>query len=45
MPAKTALGEDMVVCASCGVNLPRSDAREAAGTFYCKDNPRCTGPA
>jgi len=38
-------GEDMVACARCGVNLPRSDAQEAAGAFYCRDNPRCTGPA
>ena len=38
-------GEDMVTCARCGVNLPRSEALEAAGSFRCKDNPRCTGPA
>jgi len=38
MPAKT---EDMVACARCGVNLPRSEARVESGIFYCKDNPRC----
>ena len=33
--------EDMVACARCGVNLPRSDAREDAGKFFCVDNPHC----
>ena len=40
-PATTGRGEDMVACARCGVNLPRSEAREEAGIFYCRDNPRC----
>ena len=40
-PARTGQGEDMVACACCGVNLPRSEAREEAGAFYCRDNPRC----
>lgn len=39
--AKSASGEDMVACATCGVNLPRSEARLEAGTYYCNDNPRC----
>ena len=43
-PAKTVEGEDMVACARCGVNLPRSDARQQEGLFYCQDNPRCKGP-
>jgi uncharacterized protein len=33
--------EDMVACARCGVNLPRSDAREEAGKYFCLDNPHC----
>ena len=33
--------EDMVACARCGVHLPRSEAREERGAFYCRDNPRC----
>ena len=37
-PART---EDMVACARCGVHLPRSEAREERGAFYCRDNPRC----
>jgi uncharacterized protein len=39
--AKSASGEDMVACASCGVNLPRSEARLESGIYYCQDNPRC----
>ena len=40
-PAATAKGEDMVSCARCGVNLPRSDAVEEAGRLVCRDNPKC----
>jgi uncharacterized protein len=40
-PAQTGKGEDMVACARCGVNMPRSDAREDAGRFYCVNNPHC----
>ena len=37
--------EDMVACARCGVNLPRSDAKPEGALFYCRDNPRCiAGP-
>ena len=41
VPARSEKGEDMVACAKCGVNLPRSEAREAGALFYCRDNPRC----
>jgi uncharacterized protein len=40
-PATTERGEDMVTCAKCGVNLPRSDAREAEGRLVCASNPQC----
>ena len=40
-PARTAAGEDMVTCARCGVNLPRSEAINDNGVFRCHDNPRC----
>jgi uncharacterized protein len=40
-PAKPGRVEDMVACARCGVNLPRSDAREEGGRFFCVDNPQC----
>lgn len=36
--------EDMVVCARCGVNLPRSEADMKNGIFHCQDNPRCRAP-
>ncbi len=39
--AGSAQGEDMVACARCGVNLPRSEAREEAGRLVCQNNPHC----
>ena len=39
--ATSAKGEDMVACARCGVNLPRSEAREEAGRLVCQNNPHC----
>ena len=41
-PAATrGKGEDMVACARCGVNLPRSEALEDAGRLVCQNNPNC----
>jgi uncharacterized protein len=40
-PATTAKGEDMVTCARCGVNLPRSEARDEQGRLVCQNNPHC----
>ena len=36
-PARRAAedAEDMVKCAHCGVNLPRSEAILSAGDFFC----------
>ncbi len=39
--AKTESGEDMVSCARCGVNMPRSEAVKEGDAYHCKDNPRC----
>jgi uncharacterized protein len=39
--ARSSKGEDMVACARCGVNLPRSEAESKEGNFFCRDNPRC----
>ncbi|HET9651791.1 MAG TPA: PP0621 family protein [Usitatibacter sp.] len=39
--AKSPQGEDMVRCARCGVNLPRSEAREEGGKLVCASNPQC----
>ena len=33
--------EDMVKCARCGVNMPRSEAREDGGRLVCAANPHC----
>lgn len=34
-PASEQAVEDMVKCAHCGVNLPRSEAIYSGGEFYC----------
>jgi uncharacterized protein len=39
--AQSLEGEDMVKCARCGVNLPRSEAREEGGRLICAANPHC----
>jgi len=36
-----ARGEDMVACARCGVNVPRSETREVDGKPVCAQNPNC----
>ena len=43
--ARSTQGEDMITCARCGVNLPRSDAREEEGRLVCANNPGCRHPA
>lgn len=42
--AKSEAVEDMVACARCGVNQPRSEAVFESGEYHCKDNPRCRAP-
>ena len=39
--ARAKSGEDMVACVRCGVNLPRSSAREVRGGWVCEGNPDC----
>jgi len=39
--AMTTQGEDMVTCAKCGVNMPRSEARDDGGRLVCANNPQC----
>lgn len=34
-PARGSAVEDMVKCAHCGVNLPRSEAILSGGDFFC----------
>jgi hypothetical protein len=33
--------EDMVACSICGVNMPRSEAKEEGGRFTCRDPSAC----
>jgi uncharacterized protein len=40
-PATTSAGEDMIKCARCGVNLPRSEAHTVDGKLVCQNNPQC----
>ena len=40
-PATSQGGEDMVKCARCGVNLPRSEAKTEDGRLVCASNPQC----
>jgi uncharacterized protein len=39
--AGTPAGEDMIACARCGVNVPRSETREVEGRRVCASNPNC----
>jgi len=32
--------ESMVPCAHCGINVPRSEALESAGRFFCSEEHR-----
>jgi uncharacterized protein len=34
-PGREPIVEDMVKCAHCGVNLPRSEAIYSGGDFFC----------
>ena len=40
-PPATVSGEDMLACARCGVNVPRSELREVDGRLVCAANPNC----
>jgi uncharacterized protein len=35
---------DLVNCAHCGLNLPKSEARSAGGRFYCSEEHWRLGP-
>jgi len=36
--------ETMVACAHCGLNIPRSEALEGSGRFFCSEEHRRIGP-
>lgn len=42
-PAGDKPTEHMVACRRCGVNLPRSEALEEDGRFYCSEEHRRPG--
>ncbi|OFZ85202.1 MAG: hypothetical protein A2W21_12225 [Betaproteobacteria bacterium RBG_16_66_20] len=45
--APDAAGEqqgELVACAHCGVNLPKSEARSAGGRYYCSEEHWRLGP-
>jgi uncharacterized protein len=42
--APGAPGGDLVSCAHCGVNLPKSEARSAGGRHYCSEEHWRAGP-
>jgi uncharacterized protein len=42
-PARETTVEDMVKCAHCGVNLPRSEAIYSGGEFFCTPEHRQLG--
>jgi uncharacterized protein len=35
--------EDMVACGHCGVNLPKSEAFERRGLYFCSEEHRTLG--
>jgi uncharacterized protein len=35
--------EKMIACARCGVHVPRSEALENAGRFFCSEEHRALG--
>ena len=36
-PAKPSPAGELVRCAHCGMHLPRAEARQEAGVFYCSE--------
>jgi uncharacterized protein len=42
-PSASPRGESMVACAHCGVNVPRSEALEGGGRFFCSEEHRRVG--
>ena len=43
-PAGAAPQGELVRCAHCGVNLPKSEARSAGGRHYCSEEHGRLGP-
>ncbi len=43
-PDATEQKGELVACAQCAVNLPKSEARSAGGRFYCSEEHWRLGP-
>jgi uncharacterized protein len=43
-PGDGGRAPELVSCAQCGVNLPRSEARSAGGRHYCSEEHWRLGP-
>jgi uncharacterized protein len=43
-PGQKAVEGDLVACAHCALNLPRGEACEAGGLFYCSEQHARLGP-
>lgn len=43
-PGGGAAAPELVDCAHCGVNLPRTEARSAGGRHYCSEEHWRLGP-
>jgi uncharacterized protein len=40
----TAVRDELVRCAHCGLLLPRAEARQSAGAIYCSEEHARLGP-
>ena len=40
-PTAPGSSEDMVACSRCGVNLPKSEAKQVNGAYECADSADC----
>jgi uncharacterized protein len=43
-PDGTAVRDELVRCAHCGLLLPRAEARQSAGAIYCSEEHARLGP-
>lgn len=41
---RPSISHDMVKCAHCGIHIPRDEALEKDGRYYCSPEHRDSGP-
>jgi uncharacterized protein len=44
-PEPSAVSDELVRCAQCGLLLPRAEARQREGAIYCSEEHARLGPA